>query len=278
MDIPNCELAFIGGSSSLSIEVPEELNLDYIQVLDKKMVFSTPYGSSPEFKFLNIQGEQGDRKILSCRMHGWRTGVSRADASRQIFWVFLQAGVKGVLAEGGVGAINHLLKPRDIVVPHDYIDFSVRKDVGLGDRYLLVMREALCGVMRKKLQELLDKTWEHRVFDRGVYVNTDGRHFESPAEVALFKTAGADIVGQSICPEVYLAREIGACYAGLYLVVNYAEGIVAPWAHKELAEIFHGESLSLARVVFEFFKTLPLERECDCANLRKETLLKEVYK
>lgn len=278
MDIPNCELAFIGGSSSLSIEVPEELNLDYIQVLDKKMVFSTPYGSSPEFKFLNIQGEQGDRKILSCRMHGWRTGVSRADASRQIFWVFQQAGVKGVLAEGGVGAINHLLKPRDIVIPHDYIDFSVRKDVGLGDRYLLVMREALCGVMRNKLQELLEKTWQYRVFDRGVYVNTDGRHFESPAEVALFKIAGADIVGQSICPEVYLAREIGACYAGIYLVVNYAEGIVAPWAHKELAEIFHGESLSLARVVFEFFKTLPLERECDCANLRKETLLKEVYK
>ena len=45
--------------------------------------------------------------------------------------------------------------------------------------------------------------------------NTDGRHFESPAEIAMLN-GHADIVGQSICPEVYLAREIGACYAGLY--------------------------------------------------------------
>ncbi len=278
MQVPGCELAFIGGSSSLSIEVPESLGLDYLQVVENGLVFSTPYGLSPEFKLINIQGEQDERKVLSCRMHGWRSGVSRADASRQVFWVLQQAGVKRVLAEGGVGAINHLLKPRDVIIPHDYMDFSMRKDVGLEERYLLVMREALCGVMRKHLLELLEKSWKYRVFDRGVYVNTDGRHFESPSEVAFFKMAGGDIVGQSICPEVYLAREIGACFAGLYLVVNYAEGIVSPWEHEELAEIFYGESLTLARTVFEFFRTLPTGRECNCAELRKETLLKEVYK
>lgn len=47
----------------------------------------------------------------------------------------------------------------------------------------------------------------------GVYAVTDGRHFESPAEVAMLK-GHADIVGQSLCPEVYLAREISVCYAG----------------------------------------------------------------
>ncbi|MDA8212956.1 MAG: phosphorylase, partial [Clostridia bacterium] len=64
-------------------------------------------------------------------MHGWRRGVSRADASRQVFWVFRQAGVKKILAEGGVGSINHLLRPRDVVIPNDYIDMSMRKDVEL---------------------------------------------------------------------------------------------------------------------------------------------------
>ena len=42
----------------------------------------------------------------------------------------------------------------------------------------------------------------------------------------------ADIVGQSIAPEVYLAREIGACYAGLYFTVNYGEGIRKAWSHQ----------------------------------------------
>ena len=82
--------------------------------------------------------------LLTCRRHGSRRGVSRADASRQVFWVLGQAGVKSILAEGGVGAVNHMLDPRDIVIPHDYIDVSMRKDVNLDDRYLLVMRESLC--------------------------------------------------------------------------------------------------------------------------------------
>jgi 5'-methylthioadenosine phosphorylase len=93
----------------------------------------------------------------------------------------------------------------------------------------------------------------------------------------MFKMAGADIVGQSICPEVYLAREIGACYAGIYLVVNYAEGIVTPWQHEELAEIFYTEGYAMGRVLLETIKQLPSQKSCSCADLRKETLLKGIY-
>ncbi len=287
MDIPKCEIGLIGGSGTLSAEIPEDLGLDYIEVKARNLIFETPYGSSPEFKCLWLHKAGGHTrstgmsptKVLCCRMHGWRSGVSRADASRQVFWVFKQAGVKKVLAEGGVGAINHLLRPRDIVIPHDYMDFSMRKDVCLEDRYLLMMRDALCVNMIKKLDETITHHWtKGRVFDRGVYVNTDGRHFESPAEVGMFKMSGGDIVGQSLCPEVYLAREIGACYAGVYLVVNYAEGIVSPWQHEELKDIFNMESLALGRCVFEFLRGLEFEKSCNCAELRKDTLLTKVFK
>ncbi|MDD3268873.1 MAG: MTAP family purine nucleoside phosphorylase [Syntrophomonadaceae bacterium] len=279
MKIPNCDIGLIGGSSTLSAEIPEDLGLDYVEVKEKSLVFPTPYGPSPEFKLLILHNFNELKPVLCCRMHGWRSGVSRADASRQVFWVFKQAGVKRVLAEGGVGAINHLLKPRDIVIPHDYMDFSLRKDVCLEDRYLLMMRDALCAGMIKELNELVTRQWKKgRVFDRGVYVNTDGRHFESPSEVAMFKMTGGDVVGQSICPEVYLAREIGACYAGVYMVVNYAEGIVSPWQHEELEEIFNSESLALGRCIFEFLRGLEVDRTCECTELRKDTLLKKVYK
>jgi 5'-methylthioadenosine phosphorylase len=48
----------------------------------------------------------------------------------------------------------------------------------------------------------------------------------------MFCSWNADIVGQGITPEVYLAREIGACYSGIYMVVYHAEGIIRDWKHK----------------------------------------------
>ncbi len=277
MNIPQCEFGLIGGSSTLSIRVPEDLDLDYVKTLSSEMVFETPYGPSPEFKLLSILSDEGERTVLSCQMHGWRQGVSRANASRQVFWVFKNAGVHCILAEGGVGAINHLLRPRDIVVPHDYMDFSMRKDVGLEDRHLLVMREAMCPSMRNICIKVCEEKWAGRVFNRSIYANTDGRHFESPAEVNMYKIAGADVVGQSICPEVYLAREIGACYTGIYLVVNYAEGVVTPWEHEELADIFYNKGDELGRILLESLRRFPAARNCQCASLRKDTLLKQIY-
>ncbi|SHG61941.1 5'-methylthioadenosine phosphorylase [Thermosyntropha lipolytica DSM 11003] len=277
MYVPAAEFAFIGGSSTLSIEIPEDLGLDYVEVLET-LKFETPFGTSPQFKLLAVKSREGIRRVLACRMHGWRRGIKRGDASRQIFWVFKQAGVKRIIAEGGVGAVNHLLNPRDLVIPHDYMDFSMRKDVGLEDRHLLIMRDALCPEMRDKIFSIAQQNWRKgKVFERGIYCNTDGRHFESPAEVNYYKIAGADIIGQSICPEVYLAREIGACYAGIYLVVNYAEGVVTPWQHEELKDIFYAESAAIGKIIFEFLKQLPPVPGCQCAELRKETLLKPVY-
>ena len=150
----------------------------------------------------------GEKRVLTVRMHGWRSGVTRADASRQVFWVFREAGVKRIISEGGVGTVNKLLDLRDFIIPDDYLDLSVRKDVMLDGRYLLIMRDALCPEMREALIRATKKRFDGRVFTRGTYAVTDGRHFESPAEVAMM-SGHADIVGQSIAPEVYLAREIG---------------------------------------------------------------------
>lgn len=123
---------------------------------------------------------------------------------------------------------------------------------------------------------LIYDTHRGRIFDRGVYAVTEGRHFESPAEVAMLN-GHDDIVGQSLCPEVYLAREIGACYGGVYLIVNYGEGGRQSLAHQTLKDIFHEEAL-MGRIVLTALRNLPGEGGCGCAGLRKETLLKDVYK
>lgn len=272
-EIPKAEYAIVGGSGTLSSDFPARLPDEDVEILAESMHFDTPYGRSPAIRLFRV----GKKRVLTVRMHGWRSGVTRADASRQIFWVFREAGVRRILSEGGVGTVNKLLDLRDFIIPDDYLDLSVRKDVMLDGRYLLIMRDALCPELRQALIDVTKQHFDGRVFSRGTYAVTDGRHFESPAEIAMMN-GHADIVGQSIAPEVYLAREIGACYAGLYFTVNYGEGIRAKWSHQKMADIFYDDAPMIGEIILETIRTVAADdRHCECLSLRKETLLKDVY-
>lgn len=271
--IPKAEYAVVGGSGTLSSNFPAGAAAKDVKILADNMHFDTPYGTSPAMRLFSV----GEKNVLTVKMHGWRSGVTRADASRQVFWVFREAGVKRIISEGGVGTVNKLLDLRDFIIPDDYLDLSVRKDVMLDGRYLLIMREALCPEMRKALITATKKRFKGRIFTRGTYAVTDGRHFESPAEVAMMN-GQADIVGQSMAPEVYLAREIGACYAGLYFTVNYGEGIREKWSHQDMADIFYDDAPMIGEIILETIRQIDADdRHCECINLRKETLLKDVY-
>ena len=268
-EIQSIDFAIIGGSGTLSSDFPK--NFSDVEILAEDLFFDTPYGKSPAFRLCNV----GGKNFLTCKMHGWRSGTTRADSSRQIFWTFRELGVKKIFSEGGVGSVNRLLNPRDLLVPDDYLDLSTRKDVGLDGRYLLIMRDALCPELRGKLLESAKKFFDGRIFDRGIYAVTDGRHFESPAEISMLN-GHADIVGQSLAPEVYLAREIGACYANLSFIVNYGEGLKL-WSHEVMKDIFFDDAELIGKILLDALKNLDAEQTCQCRSLRKETLLKEIY-
>jgi 5'-methylthioadenosine phosphorylase len=270
--IPKCEWAVIGGSSTFSLAFPEDLRSKETRVVEEGLIFETPFGQSPPFTLFELKG----RKVITCRMHGWRKGVSRASASRQVFWVFRKAGVKRIVAEGGVGSISPKLKVRDLVIPDDYIDLSLRRDVSLSDDYLLIMREPLCPTLRALLVKAARQSGSSQVHNGGVYAVTDGRHFESRAEILMLSKLGADMVGQSLAPEVYLAREIGACYAGIYQVVNYAEGVKGEWDYEEFKDIFSSEAKRIGNIIVRTLSYLHSSLPpCSCQSLRKPTLLKE---
>ena len=271
--VPKASFGLVGGSGTLSSDFPARTKDADVTILADELHFATPYGASPAMRLFSV----GEKRVLTCRMHGWRSGVTRADASRQVFWVFREAGVKRILSEGGVGTVNKLLDLRDFLIPDDYLDLSCRKDVMLDGRYLLIMRDALCPELRKALIAATRKHFDGRIFTRGTYAVTDGRHFESPAEIAMMQ-GHADIVGQSIAPEVYLAREIGACYAGLYFTVNYGEGIRRAWSHEDMADIFYDDAPMIGEILLDTIRSIDAEdKHCECEDLRKETLLKDVY-
>ncbi|TEB12942.1 MTAP family purine nucleoside phosphorylase [Pelotomaculum propionicicum] len=271
--IPRADIGFIGGSGTFSLEFPEKLDWGGVKIEATGLVCPTPFGEGPPLKLFTIAAGS-PRTVLAARMHGRQPGVSWGEASRRLFWIFREAGVRKVVAEGGVGSVNYLLDPRDIVVPNDYIDFSMRRDTSIGEEYLSVMRQPICPSLHRALVGAAAENPLGRVFSRGIYLVTDGRHFESPAEMALFRQWGADIVGQTLSPEVYLAREIGACYAGMYLVVNYGEGIVKPWDYRLLKEIFFEDASAWGRIAIRALETLDLEAACECGSLRKPTLLR----
>jgi 5'-methylthioadenosine phosphorylase len=270
--IPRVEFGVCGGSGSLSREFPAALSDDRVEVLAEDLTFETPFGRSPAFTHFRVDGSRGVREALAIRMHGWRRGVKRADASLQAFWVFHEAGVRKVIADGGVGSLNPLLDPRDVVLPDDFIDLTTRQDIYVCGDHLLIMRQPICPDLHGHLHHAATDAFP-RVFGRGTYLVTDGPRFESIAEVDYMKRLGGDIIGQSLSPEVFLARDIGACYAGIYIVVNYAEGVVREWEHDELRDIFVDESEKIGRCVLDTIITADLDAPCGCAELRKPSLL-----
>ena len=75
------------------------------------------------------------------------------------------------------------------------------------------------------------------VHGRAVYVATTGPRLETAAEIRKFGLLGGDLVGQTLAPEVFLARELEFCYTALTYVVNYAEGLLdRPYAPGVLFE------------------------------------------
>ena len=82
-----------------------------------------------------------------------------------------------------------------------------------------------CPELRETLLQALAGA-PFTVHGHGVYVATTGPRLETAAEIHKFRLLGGDLVGQTLVPEVFLARELELCYTALTYVVNYAEGLV----------------------------------------------------
>ena len=73
--------------------------------------------------------------------------------------------------------------------------------------------------------------------DEGVYAQFPGPHYETPAEVQMAKTIGADLVGMSTGLEAIAARQAGMEILGFSLMTNLAAGIQkTPLSHAEVLE------------------------------------------
>ena len=120
-------------------------------------------------------------------------------------------------------------------------DYRVGQPVLISDHLNLTARSPLVGAQFVDLVDAysprlrdLARTIEPDLAE-GVYAAVPGPHYETPAEVRMLRTLGADLVGMSTVHETIAARAAGAEVLGVSLVTNLAAGMTGePLRHDEV--------------------------------------------
>ena len=236
----------------------------------------TPFGESVPvhrgvsdgvgFYFMSRHGESG-----------YNTTASFVNYRANI-WALKELGVKHIVAWSGPAAIDPSIKIGEIVLPGDLVDETKRRDYtffdGLGYGFIR-QNPVFCGELTAVMAETVVKRQGNCRRD-DVYICTEGPRLETSAEIRKFAGYGGGLVGMTLVPEVFLAKELEMCYTMACYVTNYAEGVrerafregvlfeglldvddadVVSFAEDEVAEI----ALTVA------VRSADLMRNCKCA-------------
>jgi 5'-methylthioadenosine phosphorylase len=214
------KVLIIGGSGAYLLEKES-----FGKVLEKKR-YDTPFGlSNPiyrlkheegfEFFFLSRHGEK-DYDVTASFVN-YRANIYAAK----------ELGVERIVSWTGPGSLREDFRPGDYVVPTDLLDFTKgRKTTFFENGGLGFVRQSpvFCPQITDAVVRTLKKLG-YSFHSGGTYVCTEGPRLETPAEIKAFKKLGGDLVGMTLVPEVFLAKELEMCYCAICYVTNYAEGI-----------------------------------------------------
>lgn len=227
------KFAIIGGSGAYELLKKEGFGAD----LECRKII-TPFGESAtihrfrnkdlSFLFMSRHGESGYE--ISAPFVNYRANI----------WALKECGTERIISWSGPGIINTKYAVGDFVIPHDIIDetkgreYTFFKDTGIG---FIRQSNPFCHEIRDALSNMIKEIKENH-HNEGVYVCTQGPRLETPAEIRKFKILGGDLVGMTLVPEAFLARELEICYASVCYLTNYAEGV----AERDYAkgELFEG--------------------------------------
>ena len=168
---------------------------------------------------------------LSAVVHGVRAAV--------------RAGCGTVVLTNAAGGLRDGMRVGQPVLIADHLNLTGRSPLEgapapaeLGLPRFVDLTEAYSSRLRA-LAVAVDPTLES-----GVYAGLPGPHYETPAEIRMLRTLGADLVGMSTVHEVIAARHAGAEVLGLSLVTNLAAGLGE-------GDLDHADVLEAGRVAAE---------------------------
>lgn len=136
-------------------------------------------------------------------------------------------GVRRLVLTAAVGAIHPDLRVGDFLRIRDHLNLTAASPLGGPEpgpepRFPDMTRawDAELGAALERAATRLDMPLRP-----GVYAGVRGPQFETPAEIRMLRTIGADAVGMSVVLEAIAARHLGIRLAGLAFASNLAAGI-----------------------------------------------------
>lgn len=149
-------------------------------------------------------------------------------------------GAQVLFLTNASGGINTCFKAGDFMMIKDQISSFVPSPlIGPNAEELGVRFPDMSQIYDADLQQILRKTAALKdiPLQEGVYIQLTGPNYESPAEVRMCRTLGADAVGMSTACEAVAANHMGMKICGISCISNMACGITAnPLTHQEVQE------------------------------------------
>src|SRR4051812_7528411 len=220
------------------------------------------FSDLPGFPKATVQGHKGRLVYgrldatpilaLQGRLHGYEGH----DAATVAFPVRLFAvlGARALVVTNAAGGANPSFVAGDLMRITDHINLTGKNPLTghnedqLGPRFP-DMSHAYDPRLAESLEEAARAT--HQNLRAGVYLQMNGPSYETPAEVRMARTLGADAVGMSTVPEVIIASHMGVPVAGISCITNLAAGIAQHvLTHEEVMEVaraVEGKFLDLLR-------------------------------
>jgi 5'-methylthioadenosine phosphorylase len=201
----------------------------------------TPFGPSGEV--FRAKSDEGGYYFLVRCSAGRDQPVPHRVNDRANLYALKDLGANCILGWGPGAAITHNIALGELVVLSDLIDQTSRRDVTFFEGCPLgALRQfpVFCGELRRMIAEILDEM-KFAYYPSGVAAVREGPRHETPAEVRMLATLGAEIVTHTFVPEMFLARELQMGYAAVCYIQSYAEtgSLHRPFAgglFKELAQ------------------------------------------
>jgi purine-nucleoside phosphorylase len=175
--------------------------------------------------------------------------------------LFKQLGASLVILTNAAGGANPAYGPGTLMIIRDHINFTgISPLLGPNADELGARFTDLTDVWAPAHRAALRRAGEAEgvALEEGVYMGFLGPNYETPAEVRMAHTLGADAVGMSTVLEAIAARWVGLEVAGVSLVTNAGAGYSGqPLSHEEVLEAGASAGPRLARVLRRFIAGLP---------------------
>jgi purine-nucleoside phosphorylase len=173
------------------------------------------------------------------------------DARTVTAWVraSVEAGCDTIVLTNAAGAVNPDLESGSLCLISDHINLTGvnplhgPNDETVGPRFL-----DLSDAYDRDLRALAHS--DDPELKEGIYAGLAGPTYETPAEVRMLATLGADLVGMSTVLETIQARYLGARVLGISVVTNPAAGVgKEPLSHDEVSEVGRSVAERLERLM-----------------------------